>query len=380
MQDLMYQNRPGWKITQSIAMEMDAALAIACGHLAAARMSPEFEAIHHSVPEDWKLEWEDIQSSVNWFNAVLEYAAVMSGVLEEADYTRAAMVLRQTTVENVMQNLKQLTSGLDLNLIDGLTVEESVIQLFLEYRNSAFQSIGFSVRTDHGYEKRTLDELRFCLSIFQGGAMHDRFWHWLDRFYFEVYHPWRLERQFFLDGMTEKLITELGSPENSGVIPDLNWLPEPNPALRYPEIKSAIQSGEVFVHFWLEPFGFADYWTLLPGKLFLSFAEPGAMYENFKAIAASLSNQVKALADPTRLVILRIIRELSMTNTDMADLLQLARPTVSIHAKILREAGLIRSWDEGRITRHEIIPEAVNNLFRELEVFLDLPKDQKNSS
>ncbi|KPL71180.1 hypothetical protein ADM99_11675 [Leptolinea tardivitalis] len=84
---------------------------------------------------------------------------------------------------------------------------------------------------------------------------------------------------------------------------------------------------------------------------------------------------MQALADPTRLIILRLIRAMSMTNTDMAAYLGLARPTVSIHARILREAGLIRSWEEGRVTRHEIDPAAVHKLFRDLEKFLDLPSE-----
>ncbi len=65
-----------------------------------------------------------------------------------------------------------------------------------------------------------------------------------------------------------------------------------------------------------------------------------------------------------------------MTNTDMAAYLGLSRPTVSIHAKVLREAGLIRSWEEGRITRHEIEPNAVKTLFGDLELFLDLPDEK----
>ncbi len=66
-----------------------------------------------------------------------------------------------------------------------------------------------------------------------------------------------------------------------------------------------------------------------------------------------------------------------MTNTDMAAYLGLSRPTVSIHAKVLREAGLIRSWEDGRITRHEIDPEAVRKLFQDLEEFLDLPPNNQ---
>jgi DNA-binding transcriptional ArsR family regulator len=376
---ILGQNQAGWKISQSIALELDAALAIGNGHLVAARMSPEFEELIHVVPTDWKSEWNELQGSLNWFHAVMEYAAVLSGVLDEGDYTRATMVMRQTTPESALNRLIQLTSELNLNVESGLSPEETLIQLFIRYRNYSFESIGFPNPSESGYESRIRIELKFCLSIFQGGAIHDKFWHLLDRFYFGMYQPWRKERQSYLDEMERNLTSMVGAAQKSGSIPQLKWLPDLNPALRYPEINSAIQSGELFIYFWLEPFGFADYWVLFPGAIFLSFAKPGKMYENFHAMTETLSDQVKALADPTRLIILRLIREFSMTNTDMAVFLHISRPTVSIHAKVLREAGLIRSWEDGRITRHAIIPEAVQTLFQDLKEFLDLPFDQKNN-
>ena len=77
---------------------------------------------------------------------------------------------------------------------------------------------------------------------------------------------------------------------------------------------------------------------------------------------------------PTRLMILRMIRQFDLMNTEMADLLGLSRPTVSVHARILREAGLIRSYEDGRAVRHQIVPEAVRELFDDLEKLLDLPE------
>jgi DNA-binding transcriptional ArsR family regulator len=371
-------NLAGWKISRSIALELDAALAIVSGNLVAARTTPEFEELIKAIPPDWKSEWDELQSSLNWYNAVLEIAAILSSVLDEGDYSLATMVIRQTTPEAAMERLVQLTSDLNLTVDGGLMLEESLIKLFAEYRNHSFHSIGFPHPADPGYENRMKIELQFCLSIFQGGSLHDRFWHLLDRFYFSIYQPWRAGRQPYLDEMEKTLTSMVGAAQKDGSVPNLKWLPDLNPALRYPEINSAIHSGNLYIHFWLEPFGFADYWVLFPGAIFLSFAEPGKMYENFHVLTETLSNQVKALADPTRLIILRLIREFSMTNTDMAVFLHISRPTVSIHAKVLREAGLIKSWDDGRITRHAIIPEAVQTLFQDLKEFLDLPFDQKN--
>lgn len=99
----------------------------------------------------------------------------------------------------------------------------------------------------------------------------------------------------------------------------------------------------------------------------------GGIYERFGEKTAILARQVQALADPTRLGILRIIRHFGMINTEIAKAMAIQRPTVSIHAKLLREAGLISSRKVGREMRHEIVPGALQDLFHDLEELLDLP-------
>lgn len=90
-----------------------------------------------------------------------------------------------------------------------------------------------------------------------------------------------------------------------------------------------------------------------------------------------MANRAKAIADPTRLSILRIIRHFSMDNTQIADYLGIARPTVSVHAKLLREAGLIDTIQEGRQARHTVKAAEVRRLFEDLIRFLDLPDEER---
>ena len=87
------------------------------------------------------------------------------------------------------------------------------------------------------------------------------------------------------------------------------------------------------------------------------------------------SHHCRLLADPTRLKILRMIRHLDLDNTEIAAYLQISRPTVSIHARQLREAGLIETHKEGRQAKHAVRAAAVRALFHDLERFLDLPDD-----
>ena len=61
----------------------------------------------------------------------------------------------------------------------------------------------------------------------------------------------------------------------------------------------------------------------------------------------------KALADPTRRRILQMLREKEMTAGEIADCFQLAKPTLSGHFAVLKEAGLIQADKVGvTITYH----------------------------
>ena len=51
----------------------------------------------------------------------------------------------------------------------------------------------------------------------------------------------------------------------------------------------------------------------------------------------------RALADPTRRGILRLLREREMTAGEIAAQFDLAKPTLSGHFAVLREAGLVNS-------------------------------------
>lgn len=55
----------------------------------------------------------------------------------------------------------------------------------------------------------------------------------------------------------------------------------------------------------------------------------------------------KALADPTRRRILELLREREMSAGDIADHFTLAKPTLSGHFAVLREAGLVETQKQG---------------------------------
>jgi len=61
------------------------------------------------------------------------------------------------------------------------------------------------------------------------------------------------------------------------------------------------------------------------------------------------TNQVfKALSDPTRREILRLLRSREMTAGELAERFDMTKPTMSHHFSLLKEADLISSRREGQ--------------------------------
>jgi DNA-binding transcriptional ArsR family regulator len=80
----------------------------------------------------------------------------------------------------------------------------------------------------------------------------------------------------------------------------------------------------------------------------------------------SRARRFKALGDPTRLAILEATGRRPRTVGELADLFGLAQPTVSNHARVLRDAGLIvDSRDTGRRLGPNV--DALRGLFAESE-------------
>lgn len=80
----------------------------------------------------------------------------------------------------------------------------------------------------------------------------------------------------------------------------------------------------------------------------------------------------KALADPTRREILRLLRERDMTAGEIAGHFTLAKPTLTGHFANLREAGLIHGEKKGTtITYHlhvTVLQDAMRMLMDTLKI------------
>ena len=80
----------------------------------------------------------------------------------------------------------------------------------------------------------------------------------------------------------------------------------------------------------------------------------------------SVAKRLKAVADPTRLAILHSLAAAPSTIGELAVLFRLAQPTVSMHVKVLRQNGLVRSERVGGRLRLSADPGAVESLLNDM--------------
>src|SRR3954471_10390139 len=71
------------------------------------------------------------------------------------------------------------------------------------------------------------------------------------------------------------------------------------------------------------------------------------------------SNVLRALADDTRLVMLEALARGPQTVTELAALVPIARPGVSRHLRVLREAGLVDVRHDAQRRIYSLRPEAL---------------------
>lgn len=71
---------------------------------------------------------------------------------------------------------------------------------------------------------------------------------------------------------------------------------------------------------------------------------------------------MKALADPTRRAILRLVRDDERTVNDIAERFPVSRPAISQHLKVLSDAGLVEVRQESTRRWYRARPERVDEL------------------
>lgn len=75
---------------------------------------------------------------------------------------------------------------------------------------------------------------------------------------------------------------------------------------------------------------------------------------------------IRALADPTRREILRMLREGDLAAGEIAARFEMTAPTVSHHLSVLRDAGLVQAERDGRSVVYSIDTTVVHEFLEEM--------------
>lgn len=363
--------KPGWQVKRSIAIELD--VAVFYVRLGPDALPKGLSGLAMSIPDSWFEEFDRMTTTTAGAGllSIVEPIARWAGVLSEDSYDTASAAMREITVQDAIDQITT-SSGLEPDPeLDGVT---RLLDLDYRLQRQLLSPFGFDGKGDASDDPALI----VAASALRGETLHGRFWHWMDRFYYEAYGPWRTTRKDVMEASDRLAIDHLGSLAGEGP-PDLSWLPEGNPLIKKPEVGAAVAGGDVDLILWTEPFGLSDTWAVAPGIVITAFAEEGHLYEHYHRVRETLAKRIKAVGDPTRLSILRMIRMHDLDNTQIASCLGLSRPTVSVHAKALADAGLISTTREGRKAIHSCEPDAIRRLFDDLATFLDVPDWPPNS-
>jgi ArsR family transcriptional regulator len=76
--------------------------------------------------------------------------------------------------------------------------------------------------------------------------------------------------------------------------------------------------------------------------------------------AATWARRFKVLSDPTRVAILAILAEVGAAYvTELTGAFDLSQPTISHHLRLLRDAGLVESIQQGTASSYQLVPAAL---------------------
>jgi ArsR family transcriptional regulator len=127
-------------------------------------------------------------------------------------------------------------------------------------------------------------------------------------------------------------------------------------------IRQAVQKGLVTVIplFFASAGGFSFDFS---GNHFIGYGiQTEDVHQRLFTQVATSANQVKALADPTRLMLLTLLaryQHFEMSVSDFANQLNVTQPTISGHLKLLREAEFVTLEKKGNKALYQVNKEAI---------------------
>ena len=139
--------------------------------------------------------------------------------------------------------------------------------------------------------------------------------------------------------------------------------------VRFPEAETA-EHLTLAPSFWLAPLVVFRRTGEASNLLVFGARPAGASLVPGEGVPDTLLRGLRALADPTRLRILRYLHTGAHTPSELARRLRLRPPTVVHHLHALRLAGLVSLTVEGRNSRYAARPEQTAALWQHLQGFI----------
>ncbi|MBA4385173.1 MAG: hypothetical protein C0410_10600 [Anaerolinea sp.] len=363
-----------WKIQRSILFELDTLFSLVNDYLPRASLSDSINHLLDSMPAEMTQQLVSFLGPGKQYFCFLFSAGFAANTEFEQDFSLATMPIRKMNRQDFVRLTVARASeyGMDIQFDSSVSLVDQMKYVHSQVTLLSGQRIGYTEQTGEIQNLIKESEIEALARFLVEGDLHDLFWHWLDRLYYQIYQPWRRLHESILTEEEEKARLCLGADTDQLTV---DWLPQVNPLRFSPILLDAMKKKILNVVFLVEPFQLPDACFFSPEGLVTTFADNPEVFNQFVDFLNHLSDRLKALADPNRLMIMRIARISAKDNTEIASFLNVSRPTVSIHAKQLREAGLIKTFEDGRSVRHEVVPDEVRELFRDLQRFLDLPQE-----
>ncbi len=206
--------QPGtWSIGRSIILEIESALNFVVNRHLLPGLSADVAEAVNAVPEDWLQDWRDLWGKAENYRFGLEMAARIAGTLEGDDYGQATLPVRELTAEAALERLAALAREPGPPLDPGLDPSGQLVELGTQKQNALFADLGFSITPQDERARRIRQELACAARILAGGDLHTRFWLLVDRFFYEVYRPWREARRAAMEQVEMRARTALGKPQ-----------------------------------------------------------------------------------------------------------------------------------------------------------------------
>jgi Predicted transcriptional regulators len=84
----------------------------------------------------------------------------------------------------------------------------------------------------------------------------------------------------------------------------------------------------------------------------------------------------KALGEPTRLKIIRLLATRDLCVCDLEEIMQFSQPRISQHLKVLKYSGLVNERKEGQRTICSLNQELLNNTIKDFAEYLIKPLEE----